>query len=276
MNGSLALGMAVVLCSQPGALKGLELAQVVLRREVQPDGSVRQTRQPVTVFLAGDRARLEEASGDVTIVRLDRGEVLQLDTLLKSYRRKTFKELRTQWRTLNALLLEQIEGTPLGHPRRAELVDQLADGPDKWREIWKLPPGEHRSRLVERYKLPPEPPVVEIRSTGETKIIAGRTAVRHVAVENGEPRDWAYLATDLAFDRRYYEFLELWGWLAPELASKLSRLRGAGLPLATMMRSRAGGELEVVTEKLQERELDAGLFEVPEGFVEQKPRPAFR
>lgn len=259
-----------------GATRGFELKQVIIRREAFPDGTIRQRRERISVYISGPRARLEEASGDVTIVRLDRSEALQLDLLLKSYKRKTFKELKTQWKTLNALLLEQIAGTPLGHPRRAELVDQLTDGPEKWREIWKLPPGEARSRLIERYGLTPDPPVVEIRPTGKTKNIAGVECLEYASFENGELRDWAYLAQDLPFDRRYYEFMELWGWLGPELAGELAKLRRGGLPLATLMRSRGGREIEIFTEELRETNLDADLFELPEGFVEQQSKPAFR
>ena len=73
----------------------------------------------------------------------------------------------------NELYLEQIEGAPLAHPRRAQLIDELTDGPRKWEEIWKLPPGEGRTRLIAKYRLPDEPPVIEVKKSDQTKVVSG-------------------------------------------------------------------------------------------------------
>jgi hypothetical protein len=238
-------------------------------RERDPD-----PRERMTVLLAGDRGRLEREDGTVVVVRLDRQEMVELDLLLRAYERRSFRELREQWRQLNALLLEDIENTPPAHPARAELVDRLDNGPEKWRDIWRLPPGPGRSRLIAKYNLPDEPPEIEVRRTRETRLVAGLECRVYESLEDGRARDRASLAESVPFDRRYYEFMELSGWIGPELAEGLKRARG--LPLETTMRRRDGTVIELRTEAVTERELDTSLFEVPEGFRERRRRSTFR
>ncbi len=255
-------------------VRGHKIRQELITRAPRADGTVRVRRERMTVHLAGDKARLGREDGTVTIVRLRPGEIVEIDDLLKSYERKSFKRLRRQWAALNALLLEQIEGTPLGHPRRAELIDQLTDGREKWGEIWKLPEGEGRARLIRKYGLPEKPPKIEVRAAKEIGEIAGRDCRLYEALEDGRVTDLAYLALRIPFDRRYYEFMELAGWIGPELAKGLRRARG--LPLRTLMRVRGGGEIELRTESVTRGEFKVSLFEIPDGYKERRPKASFR
>jgi hypothetical protein len=249
-------------------VRGYEIKQTITVRSPDPEQKPRVTK--MTVYIAGDRARLELENGEITIVRLREGEILEIDDLLGCYDRKHFRKLRKQWRTVNALRLEQIEGTPLGHPRRAELVDMLTDGPEKWREIWRLPKGKARAALISKYRLPDNPPKIEVRRTKEKKKVAEVDCQRWESTEDGEVADWAYLAVRIRFDPRYYEFMELMGWIGPELAAALRRVKL--LPLESVMNLRDGGTVEIETQSITERGLDASLFEVPEGFKERKSK----
>lgn len=253
---------------------GYEIRQELLRRTPQPDGSVRARRERMTVFLAGRRARIAHEDGTATIVRLRSEEMLEVDDLLKCYERKTFDGLRRQWRMLNALLLEQIEGAPPGHPRRAELIDQLTDGPAKWQEIWRLPPGGPRERLLAKYRLPERSPRIEVRTARETKEIGGQECRRYASLEDGKVVDWAYLAAGIRLHPGYYEFMELAGWIGPDLAKGLKRARL--LPLESVVHMRDGREIELRTISVAPRELDPSLFEIPEGYTERKAKPGFR
>ncbi len=263
-------GLAAIatVAAMAATVGGYEIKQTLTVRSPDPGKGPRVTA--MTLFIAGDRARLELDNGDVTIVRLREGEIFEIDDLLKCYDKKLFRKLRAQWKTVNALRLEQIEGTPLGHARRAELVDMLTDGPEKWREIWKLPRGEARAALIRKYNLPDDEPRIEVRRTRERKEIAGRDCQRWESTENGEVADWAYLAVRIRFDPRYYEFMELMGWIGPQLASALRRAKL--LPLESVMNLRDGGKVEIATQAVTERDLDASLFEVPEGFKERKSK----
>jgi hypothetical protein len=264
--GLAALAAAAAMAA---TVRGYEIKQTLTVRSADPDKKPRVTA--MTVYIAGDRARLELGnSGEVTIVRLREGEILEIDDLLGCFDRKLFRKLRAQWRTVNALRLEQIEGTPLGHPRRAELVDLLTDGPEKWREIWKLPKGKARAALIEKHNLPDDPPKIEVRCTKERKKVAEVDCQRWESTEDGEVADWAYLAVRIRFDPRYYEFMELMGWIGPELASALRRVKL--LPLESVMNLRDGGKVEIETQSVTERDLDATLFEVPEGYKERKSK----
>ena len=267
MPGLATLAAAVALAA---TVQGYEIKQTLIARSPVVDGKVRVRRQKMTVYLAGDKARLELDNGEITIVRLREGEILEIDDLLGCYDRKLFRKLRAQWKTVNALRLEQIEGTPLGHWRRPQLVDMLTDGPEKWREIWELPNGEARAALIKKYNLPDEPPVIKVRRTKDAKKIAGVDCRRWESTENGEVADHAYLAVRIRFDPRYYEFMELMGWIGPELAAALRRVKL--LPLETVMKLRDGGTVEIETQSITERGLDASLFEVPKGFKERKSR----
>jgi hypothetical protein len=266
VTGLASIATAAVLAA---TVRGYEIKQTLTVRS--PDPAKRPQLAAMTVYVAGDRARLEFVnSGEIMIVRLREGEILEIDDLLGCYDRRLFRKLREQWKTVNALRLEQIDGTPLGVPRRAKLVDMLTDGSDKWREIWKLPMGEARAALIRRYNLPDDEPRIEVRRTRERKEIAGRDCQRWESTENGEVADWAYLAVRIRFDARYYEFMELKGWIGPQLATALRRAKL--LPLESVMNLRDGGKVEISTQSIAERDLDTSLFEVPEGFKERKSK----
>jgi hypothetical protein len=258
--------------------------EVLERTPAGPDGPASESRKEVTVFLDGPRARIEEPSvqsgpgptvDTVSVIRLGTHEVIRLDPDFRSYDRKAFGDPREEWQRLNRMYLDEIEQVPLNQPgRRARLIDELTDGPEKWRQVWALPAGPERKALVEKYRLPEEPPVVELRRTGGRREICGVECVKYEALENGEVTDSAWIAPRLPFDRRFYDFMELWGWLGPELAEMLRGVRG--LPLATVKRARDGVEVEITAVALDRRDLDAGLFEPPEGYVERKARSGLR
>lgn len=271
MTGLAILAGAVLSAS---TVSGHEIEQELIERTPRPDGTTRVRRERMTVHLAGDKARIEREDGTALIVDLGKGVMIELDTVVKSYRRRSFKQLREGWETLNAILLDQIADIPLGHPRRAELVDQLTDGPEKWGQIWGLPEGGPRAALVRKYRLPEKPPKIEVRAARETKDIAGQRCRRYEALEDGKVRDWAYVAMRLPFDARYYEFMRLIGWIGRELAKALERVRG--LPVRTIMHIRGGGEIEIRTRSIAPRELDASLFEIPPGYKEPRPKASFR
>ena len=257
---------------------GYELEQQLVTRVPKPDGSFRERRQSFTVSIAKDRARLCYETGEHVIVRLDRGEVIQLDILLKNFKVKSFDDLRRAWEIANEMYLEGIEGAPLNHPRRVQMIDELTDGPQKWAEVWKLPPGEGRAHLIAKYRLPEEPPVIEVRRATETKTICDVETRRYESLENGKPMAWAFLAPSLPFDTRYFEFMELQQWILPELSEKLRerRMRKAGMPLETVMMTRSGAEVRVVTKSVTAAEFDDALFRTPADYKEQKTKSSFK
>lgn len=274
MTGLAILAGAVLSAS---TTSGHEIRQELITRTPRSDGTVRVRRERMTVYLAGDKARIEREDGTALVVDLGKGVMVELDTVAKSYKSKTFKQLRGQWEMLNAILLEQIAAIPLGHRYRAELIDDLTDGPEKWGLIYELPAGEPRAALVRKYRLPERPPKIEVRAAKgtkdkETKEIAGQKCRRYEALEDGEVRDWAYVAVELPFDKRYYEFMQLIGWVGRELAKGLEAARG--LPLGTIMHVRDGGEIEIRTLSVTPRELDDSLFEVPDGYKERRREKA--
>ncbi len=272
MTGLAILAGAVLSAS---TTSGHEIRQELIERAPRSDGTVRVRRESMTIYLAGKKARIDRQDGTALIVDLDKQVTIELDTVARSYKRLTFKQRRAQWEMLNAILLEQIAAIPLGHRHRAELIDDLTDGPEKWALIYGLPAGEPRAALIKKYRLPEEPPTVEVRAADETKEIASQKCRRYEALEDGKVRDWAYVAVRLPFDKRYYEFMQLIGWIGRELAKGLEAAEG--LPLHTIMHIRDGGEVEIRTESVTPRELDEALFEIPAGYRKrQKEKASFR
>jgi hypothetical protein len=240
----------------------------------EADGAPRErvAREAKTLYLVRDRARLRDETGEGTlVVRLDRGEVYVLDEMFMSYDRRTFDAMRREWTLRNALQLEQVRALPPDHPDRADIVDLLEDGPEKWREIRALADGPARDALLGKYALPPREPVVEVRASEETKTIAGHECRRYEGLDDGRVTSWAYVAPALPFDPRYYEFMELSQWIGPELAARLRRVRG--LPLESAILYRTGVRFELATTSVVERELDESLFDV-EGLTERKTKRA--
>lgn len=272
MTGLALLAGAVLSAS---TTSGYEIRQELIERSPQPDGTVRVKRRGMTVYLAGDKARIDSEDGTTLIVDLDKEVTIELDTVARSYKKQTFKQRREQWAMLNAILLEQIDAIPLGHRYRAVLIDDLTDGPEKWDLIYQLPEGKARAALLKKYRLPEKPPKIEVKAAEETKEIASQKCRRYEAFEDGKVRDWAYVAVRLPFDKRYYEFMQLIGWIGRELAKGLEAVKG--LPLHTIMHIRDGGSIEVRTESLTPRELDDALFEIPDGYKPQpKEKASFR
>jgi hypothetical protein len=263
------------LSASAAELQGYVLEQEIITRSPRADGTLREVVERKTVYLAGDRARLENEYGEALIVRLDRREVIELDDLLMNYVRKTFEKLRAQWQSINAQLLEQVEETPPTRVAdRADIIDQFTHGEEKWQLIWGLPEGPERERLVRKYCLPDSPPEVEVSVTDEKKKILDRECVRYEAAEDDVVTDSAWIAVKLRFDARYYEFMELWGWIGKALSQALREVKG--LPLVTSMRLRTGVEIEVRTKSIREETLDASLFEVPAEYIERKRKSGFK
>ena len=272
MTGLAILAGAVLSVSTTG---GHEISQELIERAPRSDGKTRVRRERMKVYLAGKRARIERENGNALVVDLGKKVTIELDTVARSYKRLTFKQRRQQWAMLNTDLLEQIDAIPLGHRYRAQLIDDLTDGPDKWGLIYGLPAGEPRAALLKKYRLPEKPPKVEVRAAEGTKEIAARKCRRYEALENGEVRDWAYVAVEIPFDKRYYEFMQLVGWIGRELAKGLEAAKG--LPLHTIMHIRDGGDIEIRTESVTPRELDEALFDIPDGYKPQpKEKASFR
>ena len=247
---------------------GHVIRQELIERTPRSGGTVRVRREGMTVYLAGKRARIDRQDGTALIVDLGKKVTIELETVGRSYKLLTFKQRRAQREMLDADLLDQIAAIPLGHPRRAESIDRLTDSPEKWDLLYQLPAGEPRAALIKKYRLPEKPPKVEVRAAAETKEIAAQKCRRYEALEDGEVRDWAYVAVRLPFDKRYYEFMQLVGWIGRELAKGLEA--ASGLPLHTIMHVRDGGEIEIRTESVTARELDEALFDIPDGY---KPQP---
>jgi hypothetical protein len=263
------------LSATAAGIEGYVLEQEIITRSPRADGTLREVVERKTVYLTSDRARLENEYGEALIVRLDRREVIEIDDVMENYQRKTFDKLKAQWKSINAQLLEQVEETPPARVAdRADIIDQFTNGEEKWRLIWDLPEGPERERMVRKYCLPDAPPEVEVSVTDEKKKILGRECVRYEAAEDDVVTDSAWIAVKLHFDARYYEFMELWGWLGKALAEALPEVKG--LPLVTSMRLRTGAEIEVRTKSIREEKLDELLFEVPGKYVERKRKSAFK
>lgn len=278
MSGAILLSLTSRVAMATEEIDVHLLQQVrISRRIVDFTGREATGHSPMRVVFAKDRARLEITDGirvTTYIVHLGTKEqlVYTIDEESRAYEKKSFTELKNVWLSLNELLLDDIANVPLGHPQRAELIDDLTDGPSKWEEIYKLPDTEHKRELLRRYSLPSEPPSIRVQMQPEPLKRLGYDCRRYISYENDKMRDWAHLVPAISFDRRYLEFMELLGWLTPKLVTELSKAEIIGLPIESRIFMRNGDSVEINTLSIKSQKVAKSLFEIPEGYTLRKTR----
>jgi len=213
---------------------------------------------------------LDQADGTYLLLDFDKGVLYEVDGLLKSYSEKDIRNFEARWKKANSILLKQIEGVPENHPRRAELIEQLTDGPSKWELIWKMPPGAARDNLIARYNLPPEPPVVSVEKTTEVRDVAGYRCTFYRVLENERLRSFAWVAPDVPLEKDLAEFLKVTGIIEKTIAVELAKVRG--FPLEYAMHWRDGRLEHTVSVSSEKKQLPRSFFEIPKDFVKQEAR----
>ena len=250
--GRLTVGLAVL------AVSNWARADYVLSQRRTPPGG--QEREQ-TLFLARGAARLV-CGHEATIVRLDRGVLWKLDTILKTYDERAYMQRAAEWRKVNEEILKALQGTPDG-ARKAEMIESLSPGPEKWEYVWAITDGRLRRSLTAKYGIPDRKPVVEMREKDGKKTIAGFECEEVEVFSDGALFYRAWVTRRLKLDRRLFDFLEQARVVPRELAERM-RKEGA-FPLEFQTHLRQGVE-RTVTVSVEEKRIPREEFELPRRY----------
>jgi hypothetical protein len=265
-----AVPAAIVLALSVYAVDTTVLEQKVTTRRMSEEGGGRESERTQRLSIAPGKARLEEQTGEVTVIRLDRGRLYEIDLLLASYFERDISNFRARWKKVNGILLKEISQMPGNHPMRYERIDALTDGLDKWELIWGLDAGPEKDKLLQKYHLPPDKPAFSVEKADKTKNIEGHKCVLYKILEDGKMRAFAWVTQDIQLDRDLIEFLKVTGIVPEEVARELLKIKGFPLEYAVYWRD---GHIEHTESlKVEKKNLAEGKFEVPEGFVKQERR----
>jgi len=267
---ALATGMLVALASGVARGQDVTLKQRVVTRRPLAGGEMGRSVSLRTIRLRGRKARSDDDSDTAVILALDKKKLYTIDKLVKTYRVRNFEEDKDRGGIYQGLQIEQIEGEPR-QSRKMMLIDQLEDGPAKWKLIRTQLTGDYRKRMLEKYNLRLKPAVIEVKKkASEVKFICSYKCTRYIATEDGEEMSSAWVTEGLRLEPELYEFLEKTGVIGRDLAAKLKTIKG--LPLAYTVQARDGRITDTTTEAVDLRKIDSAFFKLPKGYREEKGR----
>ena len=232
---------------------------VLTQRLTLPGGAEREQR----LFLARGAARLV-CGHETTIVRLDKGIMWKLDTILKTYDERAYMLRAAEWRRVNREILKALEGAPDG-ARKAEMIDSLTSGPEKWEYVRAIRDEGLRKSLAAKYGIPDRKPVVEIREKGEKKTVAGFECEEVRVLSDGALFYRAWVSRRLKLDRRLFDFLEQARVVPRELAERMKKAGAFPLEFETHL-PRGGGVERTVTVSVEEKRIPREEFELPKRY----------
>jgi hypothetical protein len=199
---------------------------------------------------------MKEVSADgerITIFRLDRDIMYQINARDKSYTQTTFAEMESHMKNAQSKLAEGM----------SKLKDKLDKIPPEQRKMLEQQMGTLMGRSSAAAN-------VEVVNTGERATISGYSSTKTIFRRDGkdlitfwttkEVKEFAPFRNELAgFMKRALSMNPF----ARDFADAFSKLDG--FPVRTEM----GGSTETVT-RVEKRSLSASEFEVPAGFIQKK------
>lgn len=203
-----------------------------------------------------------DSKGLVLILRLDHEQFLTIDPRQKAYRVMSFSELGAASQSMQARM----------EAARGEMEKKMKDmSPEQRAAVEKM--------LAPKADGAKQPPV-EVKSTGETKVIAGQECTKYVATQGDQTILVAWTSKDVkGFDGLRDDWIAYQKRLAntsPALTSgtaeAFSKLQG--FPMETQI-----GPITMVVTKVEARTTPTNEFEVPAGYrnasadVVEPPKP---
>lgn len=190
--------------------------------------------------------------GDATIliIRMDREKIYTVNAEKKTYTEMTFAEMEAFANKMKS----QMGGV------KDQLREKLKDLPPEQRKLMEEKMGAYMQNAPTDQK-------VDLKLTGEQKVIAGHPCKKYSASQAGKELASFWVASDVrGFDNMRKDWMEFSKRMVS--MSGMSALADAyqkidGFPMET---DAAGGVTSVVT-KVENRSTPAGEFEVPSGYT---------
>ncbi len=238
-------------------------ADYVLTQRLAPPGG--EGREQI-LYLAGGAAKLVSGH-ETTLVRLDKRVIWKLDAILKTYDERAYLT-RAEWSKLNTRVLDALRGAPDG-ARKAEMVDSLTNGPEKWEYIWQIKDDRLRKSLAAKYGIRERRPAVEVREKEAVKTVAGLECEEVEVLSDGVLFYRAWVVRGLKLDARLFDFLEQARIVPKELAGRMKKEHAFPLEIEAHL---PDGVERTVTLSVEEKRLPPKEFEIPERYRKVRPK----
>ncbi len=189
--------------------------------------------------------------GHTFIVRVDQHKVLTVDTDKHTYREMTFDEMETAGKAMQA----QMEAA------RGEMAKRMKEmSPEQRAMMEKMMPNVAAEQASS----------VDVKNTGETKIIDGYTCTKYVATAGDKTVLTAWTTKDVkGFDMLRDDWIAYQKRMAGmehaiggRIAAAYSKIEG--FPMETEF-----GQIKTVVTKVEPRTIPASEFEVPAGYKKE-------
>ncbi len=223
---------------------GVALADVTIEERIQ-SGDEAASAQTVRLYASPTSMRIEEPEGSVIILRADKEVAWYLDMASKTYVEVPFKNLITDL------------------SRQQEAYDQALKSMDETIQTLEGTAGVDKETIdqmkAERAKLE-----ITVVDEGQEDV-AGRSCAHTRILQAEEPAVEVWTATDLANAEALAKF-NLYRFAREDWGMAWTKVRG--VPLRVVVHSAEGG-IERSTEavKVEEKPIDAALFEPPAGYT---------
>ena len=195
--------------------------------------------------------------GNVTIVRLDKKMIYQIDSNEKTYSEMTFDEWETQLKNMGAKMDAQ----------RDELKKKMESMPEEQRKMMEQMMGSQMAANSKDAK-------VDVVKTGESKKIAGFGCTKYSVTKDGKETLALWATKDLkGYDTMRKDMEEFTTRMMSSDVQGMKSYAEAikkvdGFPMQTDMQ----GGIKVEVTKVEKKNIAANEFEVPSGYTKVKPK----
>jgi hypothetical protein len=195
--------------------------------------------------------------GDITIVRLDKKMIYQIDTNEKTYSEMTFDEWEAQMKKMGAKM----------DARMDELKKKMENMPEQQRKMMEQMMGAQMAAKTKDAK-------IDVVKSGESKEISGFGCTKYSITKDGKETLTLWVTKDLkGYDNMRKDMEE---FTSRMMASDFQGMKSYadaikkvdGFPMETDMQ----GGLKVEVTKLERKNIPASEFEVPAGYTKVKSK----
>ena len=196
--------------------------------------------------------------GNMTIVRLDKKMIYQIDSNEKTYSEMTFDQWEAEMKKMGQKMDAQMD----------ELQKKMQDMPEEQRKMMEQMMGSQMAGKKNKDAK------IDVTKTGESKQIAGMGCTRYSVTKDGKEAIALWATKDLkGYDAMRKDMEE---FSARMMTSDFQGMKGLaeaikkvdGFPMETDMQ----GGVKIEVTKVQRQEIAANEFEVPAGYTKLKPK----
>lgn len=207
--------------------------------------------------------RTAEENGNISVIRLDKEVIYNIDPEKKAYTELHFSEMKAMQEKAAAMAKKRMENmTPAQKEKMEELKKSMQSmSPERRKALEGMMGGTTGPSKNNSY---------EIAATGETNSISGFTCTKYIVKRNGEETETVWATNDIPGTESLRKDME-------QFMEKVSTNLGTsnlghewhkeirGFPIQTQ----SHGSTRTVT-KIEQRSINSSEFDVPAGYTKTK------